>query len=218
MSARTPGQAIAYARAHQTNEEGFCLRYVRTAFDVGPKFLTAADAWRGAQFKHPVTKGVLVPRGAPVLWTGGSRGAGHIAIATGNGDCWSSDAGGSGIVAKVNIDELTARWRITFEGWVEDLNGVHVFDASSSPMKAGAARISLKKVQPSPSDDVRALQQMLKKRLPDASRGVVVDGLFGPETQEAYAAWQRRCGFRGKDADGKPGKVSLQRLGFDVRS
>ncbi|HEX3931610.1 MAG TPA: peptidoglycan-binding domain-containing protein [Nocardioides sp.] len=216
MSPRLPGQAIAYARAHPTNEVGMCLRYVRTAYDVDAKFATAADAWRGSARQHPVIQGALIPRGAPVLWTGGSHGAGHIAIGTGNGDCWSSDAGGSGIVAKVNIDELTARWRIAFEGWVEDLNGVRVFDPSAAPLQPGAARISLRKVQPSPSDDVRALQQMLKRRLPDASRNVVVDGLFGPETQEAYAAWQRRCGYRGDDADGRPGRLSLQRLGFTV--
>lgn len=216
MSPRSPGQAIAFARAHPTNEEGMCLQYVRTAYDVPAKFATAADAWLGAATKHPVAQGVLVPRGAPALWTGGSHGAGHIAIGTGNGDCWSSDAGGGGIVAKVNIDELTQRWRITFEGWVEDLNGVRVFDAASAPVRGGVSKISLRKVQPDPRPDVRLLQEMLKKRLPDASRNVTVDGLFGPETQEAYAAWQRRCGFRGADADGIPGKVSLQRLGFDV--
>lgn len=39
------------------------------------------------------------------------------------------------------------------------------------------------------------------------------DGSFGSLTVEAYAAWQRKCGYRGKDADGIPGKASLQKLG-----
>ncbi|MEV6105693.1 N-acetylmuramoyl-L-alanine amidase [Streptomyces sp. NPDC051940] len=39
------------------------------------------------------------------------------------------------------------------------------------------------------------------------------DGHFGTKTRSAYAAWQRRCGFTGDDADGVPGRASLERLG-----
>lgn len=39
------------------------------------------------------------------------------------------------------------------------------------------------------------------------------DGSFGSLTVEAYAAWQRRCGYSGSDADGIPGRSSLQMLG-----
>ncbi|MFR9795498.1 N-acetylmuramoyl-L-alanine amidase [Streptomyces sp. MS06] len=48
------------------------------------------------------------------------------------------------------------------------------------------------------------------------------DGHFGTATVAAYAAWQRRCGYRGRDADGIPGAASLRRLGarhgFDVEA
>ncbi|WP_031189800.1 MULTISPECIES: peptidoglycan recognition protein family protein [Streptomyces] len=43
-----------------------------------------------------------------------------------------------------------------------------------------------------------------------------VDGSFGTKTVSAYARWQRSPaggGYVGKDADGTPGKASLQRLG-----
>ncbi|PKV83881.1 peptidoglycan-binding protein [Streptomyces sp. TLI_146] len=40
-----------------------------------------------------------------------------------------------------------------------------------------------------------------------------VDGSFGTKTKTAYAAWQRRCGYSGPDADGIPGRDSLTRLG-----
>jgi GH25 family lysozyme M1 (1,4-beta-N-acetylmuramidase) len=43
-----------------------------------------------------------------------------------------------------------------------------------------------------------------------------VDGSFGTKTMESYARWQRSPaggGYVGKDADGIPGKSSLQRLG-----
>jgi hypothetical protein len=46
------------------------------------------------------------------------------------------------------------------------------------------------------------------------------DGHYGTTTLTAYAAWQRRCGYSGKDADGIPGRASLDRLatrhGFQV--
>ncbi|MEG8275785.1 N-acetylmuramoyl-L-alanine amidase [Streptomyces sp. AHA2] len=39
------------------------------------------------------------------------------------------------------------------------------------------------------------------------------DGHFGTTTIAAYAKWQNKLGYRGKDADGIPGKTSLTRLG-----
>ncbi|MFE0692937.1 N-acetylmuramoyl-L-alanine amidase [Streptomyces sp. NPDC058869] len=39
------------------------------------------------------------------------------------------------------------------------------------------------------------------------------DGHFGTATITAYARWQRKCGYSGRDADGIPGKDSLTRLG-----
>ncbi|HEY5837180.1 MAG TPA: peptidoglycan-binding protein LysM, partial [Streptomyces sp.] len=39
------------------------------------------------------------------------------------------------------------------------------------------------------------------------------DGSFGTRTRDAYAAWQRHCGYTGPAADGIPGKASLARLG-----
>lgn len=39
------------------------------------------------------------------------------------------------------------------------------------------------------------------------------DGSFGTSTVTAYARWQRRLGYTGRDADGIPGKASLEKLG-----
>ncbi|MFG2637992.1 endolysin [Streptomyces sp. NPDC048362] len=40
-----------------------------------------------------------------------------------------------------------------------------------------------------------------------------VDGSFDAKTVAAYAAWQRKLGYTGSDADGLPGQASLTRLG-----
>ncbi len=45
------------------------------------------------------------------------------------------------------------------------------------------------------------------------SRKWATDGSAGTKTRAAYAAWQRRCGYRGRAADGIPGKQTLTRLG-----
>lgn len=41
----------------------------------------------------------------------------------------------------------------------------------------------------------------------------LADGHFGTATKTAYAAWQHRCGYAGSDADGIPGRTTLERLG-----
>jgi peptidoglycan hydrolase-like protein with peptidoglycan-binding domain len=41
------------------------------------------------------------------------------------------------------------------------------------------------------------------------------DGHYGTQTVSAYAAWQRRCGYSGSDADGIPGMTTLSRLGAE---
>ncbi|OPC81804.1 hypothetical protein B4N89_13440 [Embleya scabrispora] len=41
----------------------------------------------------------------------------------------------------------------------------------------------------------------------------LADGHYGTATVRAYAAWQRRLGYTGSDADGIPGRTSLERLG-----
>lgn len=48
----------------------------------------------------------------------------------------------------------------------------------------------------------------------------LADGHYGTATKTAYAAWQRRLGYSGTDADGIPGRASLSKLaskhGFTV--
>ncbi|GAA5012501.1 N-acetylmuramoyl-L-alanine amidase [Actinopolymorpha pittospori] len=62
------------------------------------------------------------------------------------------------------------------------------------------------------ADDVKVVENALKAEglLPTRYAG---DGSFGSLTIEAYAKWQRRCGYTGKDADGIPGTSSVKKLG-----
>lgn len=124
--------AIRTARARSksprpTSEPGMCLREVRECYAVGPEAASAAQAWEYAEHKHRETDPRKIPRGAPVFWTGGSQGFGHIAISTGFRQCWSTDILRSGYFDRVPIELIGQRWGMRLVGWTEDLNGVRVF-------------------------------------------------------------------------------------------
>lgn len=73
--------------------------------------------------------------------------------------------------------------------------------------------VSLASVRPGrKNDQVLIVQKALKKefRTFDYSSG---PGTFGPSTKAAYAKWQKKLGFEGKDASGVPGLKSLRELG-----
>jgi peptidoglycan hydrolase-like protein with peptidoglycan-binding domain len=55
---------------------------------------------------------------------------------------------------------------------------------------------------------VKRVQRQLRRR----GISVAVDGNFGAQTMNGYAAWQRRLGYSGLDANGMPGETSLKRL------
>jgi N-acetyl-anhydromuramyl-L-alanine amidase AmpD len=77
--------------------------------------------------------------------------------------------------------------------------------------------VNLRNVQPGKTNsDVTVLQKALMKAgydIPLLRSGRAEYGYFGAQTKHAYALWQRKLGFRGKDADGRPGLQSLTRLG-----
>lgn len=60
---------------------------------------------------------------------------------------------------------------------------------------------------------------LVKKRL--AKKGIASSdksNFFGKELKHDYRAWQISLGYKGSDADGLPGKSSLEKLGFEVRA
>jgi hypothetical protein len=119
--------AIIAARTQSRNGPRFgvgqCLMRVRECYGIGPLYGTAAAAWAGAIRKHRTTDPGAIPRGYPVWWTGGSQGFGHVAIASGNGMCWSTDIRRPGYFDVVPISAITDEWGLTLVGWSDDLDG-----------------------------------------------------------------------------------------------
>jgi|SRR5262245_2870514 len=83
-------------------------------------YADAATAWRNTNDRYPGNRNP--PRGSAVYWTGGSHGYGHIAISVGGGKVRSTDAGGSGRVATVDLGWVEAHWGLPYAGWAWDIN------------------------------------------------------------------------------------------------
>jgi hypothetical protein len=120
---RTAEQTARAAEAISSNVPGTCLMWCRQRADIPALYPDAATAWRNVNAKHTTR---TPPRGAPVYWTGGSHGFGHIAISLGNGKIRSTDAGGSGRVATVDLGWVEQHWGLKFAGWGEDINERHI--------------------------------------------------------------------------------------------
>lgn len=65
---------------------------------------------------------------------------------------------------------------------------------------------------PGAVDDVKVVENALQ-RAGLLAKKYSVDGSFGSSSVAAYRKWQKKLGYKGKDADGIPGKDSLTKLG-----
>jgi hypothetical protein len=139
---RTPLQALVWAKTHPTySGKGMCQRESRLAYAVPSDGTpSAAKDWFGADFRHPMTAVYTaknfesVPLGALLRWTGGSSGAGHVALYSGivNGEPYmiSTDLKDGryvpGVRSSVPVSLASRLWGLRFVGWTEDIDGVHV--------------------------------------------------------------------------------------------
>lgn len=57
--------------------------------------------------------------GALLFWGGGSAGHGHVAIAVGDGSCFSTDISGPGTVTRVPVNLIRTLWGLPYFGWTQ---------------------------------------------------------------------------------------------------
>ena len=107
------------AENDRTNQVGMCLVQVRTWAGISARYGTAAIAWLNTNHRFPGDRNP--PRGAPVFWTGGSHGYGHIALSLGGGKIRTTDVP-SGRVATVDLGYIERNWHERYAGWAWDLN------------------------------------------------------------------------------------------------
>lgn len=112
------------AEATHTNNPGYCLQWSRERAAIGSRYGDAATAWRNTNDPHPGDRNP--PRGAMAYWTGGANGYGHIAPSVGGGKVRSTDSGGAGQVATVDVGWPERAWGLTYAGWAWDVNEVTI--------------------------------------------------------------------------------------------
>lgn len=127
MSYPTPWARI---RANKTDgQRNHCLLNVRQAYGIAGKYPTAYAAWLGAGGHDGAnTHYALTPvRGSVVFWSGGSSGAGHVAIVEDSTHCWTTDWNGKrGQWTLIKISDVARVWGLHYVGWSETLNGVRI--------------------------------------------------------------------------------------------
>jgi len=114
------GVGARNAENDRTNDPGMCQQQTRIWSGISARYPDAATAWRNTNDRHPGNRNP--PRGAHVFWTGGSSGHGHVAMSLGGGKVRSTDAGGRGRVATVDLGWVERNWGHHYAGWAWDNN------------------------------------------------------------------------------------------------
>lgn len=136
-------EAVRQALAQRTNTPDTCQMVTRTWCGVpsagdydGDGSADAEDGWKSEPVKYRHTDR-NPPAGVPVSYLGGSRDNGHRALSLGNGLIRSTDAGGRGVVATVDILWPVRAWGLQYAGWSETCDGV-LIPAAPEPERAPA--------------------------------------------------------------------------------
>lgn len=114
----SPSQAIKNAMNTTRNAVGMCDRVVASYFGYSSSgYATAIVHWNSIppSSKHPGDTNA--PAGSLVFWSGGSTGAGHVALSLGGGKIVSTDYPRSGITSATTIDAISNGWGEHYMGW-----------------------------------------------------------------------------------------------------
>lgn len=111
-------QALANCASTRTWTQGMCGQFCARMYGYGASgYASALAQWQQlpAAVKHPGSANA--PAGALYFWGGGSHGYGHVAVAVGDGSCWSIDIQGAGTVARVPYSQISQQWGLPYLGW-----------------------------------------------------------------------------------------------------
>lgn len=149
MSLFNRKQIVSRAKASTVNVPGTCQKWTREiigAPSAGDRDsdgdADAVDGWKSepSAKKHA---GRDVPYGYPVAWSGGPHGYGHRAISLGGGLIRSTDAGGRGRVATVDLGWVERNWNLKYLGWSETMTGLTIPDAPKPKPKKPKSQLEV---------------------------------------------------------------------------
>jgi hypothetical protein len=196
MVASSADEAVNNARRSVTCAPGMCLMYTRTWLEIPSGSYSAADAWHDSQHKH--RGDISPPKGVPIMWTGGSRGFGHIGLSVGHGRFRGTDMPYTGGVSEQSILWVGQHWGQKYEGWTEDLNGIlipYVNNAKPEPSKYARGEVLVAKLHKGQknSDSVGRLCYRLAHhaKIPGSHKPKKQTDNYNTDIVEAVRYWQR---------------------------
>lgn len=136
----SPTQAIQNALNTSRNPVGMCDHQVATYYGYSSSgYATAIAHWNAIKDKHPGDTNA--PAGSLVFWSGGSSGAGHVALSLGGGKIVSSDYPRAGITSQTTIDAISNGWGEHYMGWAKPVFQGQVSQASFPANTVGGGNI-----------------------------------------------------------------------------
>ena len=156
------------------------------------------------------------PPGSIAYYGHPDRGAGHAVFVVEGGHVWSNDILRKGRIDRVAWNVFPSAWRLPYRGWIDSCPAGSL-PILSRPQRHGyrqgkkVYRSRMRFKQPD-SDSVWNLQVALMAKGFKFSDGP--SGYYGGHTRAMCAAFQRRQGWSGSDADGIAGPGTIRRLGL----
>lgn len=150
-------QAIANARTFTRYAVGRCDEFVAEIYGYGSSgYSTAVTNWQATPsgLRHPGDWNA--PAGALMYWSGGSTGAGHVALSLGNGLIISTDATGPGTVGQIPARTPTDKWGHPYLGWAFPFFQGKEATSSLGPWSGATSVADTTNAQPVSADSVTA--------------------------------------------------------------
>lgn len=118
MPVASVSEALSRCRATDSWAVAMCGQFCAAMYGYNASgYASAYVQWQQtpARLKHAGARGE--PAGSLLFWSGGPSNHGHVAVADGEGGCWSIDISGAGTVTQVSVERISQRWGLPYLGW-----------------------------------------------------------------------------------------------------
>jgi len=118
VTASSVSEVLERCRSTTSWTVGMCGQFCAAMYGYSASgYRDALTQWNQtpSRLKHPGSDDP--PPGALVFWGGGSAGHGHVAVAAGDGSCYSIDIAGAGTVTRTPVNLIRTLWGLPYLGW-----------------------------------------------------------------------------------------------------
>lgn len=194
-----------------------CQFFARQCVGASPFGASARLAFNAIAADHRHTS-KPPPPGSIAYYGNHSSGAGHAVFVVDGGYVWSNDILRRSKIDRVRWDIFVSRWGLPYRGWIDHCPAgalpVQRDANTGSPRYRQGEQVYRSKMRfgQGDSDSVWNLQTALMAKGFRFEDGPT--GYYGAHTRRSCAAFQRKQGWTGLDADGIAGPSTIRQLGL----